>query len=222
MSTPKLDQLLATAASLEASDLHLVAGVPPAFRVNGEIILGRKLFDSFRYKFDFPASSVASAEIPMVFERFLRPGSYRMVVKVEDLNSSKVYRAERDIEVPVVATTARLPEDSEDRRILEEAAAALGEDRTTLQIVEPQGTMQTGMVRFDTLTTGSIAEVRFELDGAPLFRKKGAPYSVELDLGRVPRAHVLRVTAHDPMASRAITNQVNKMVAFRATGPACQ
>ena len=39
MSSPRLDRLLASASEQEASDLHLVAGVPPAFRVNGEIIL---------------------------------------------------------------------------------------------------------------------------------------------------------------------------------------
>ena len=39
MSNAKLVQLLGAASDLDASDLHLVAGVPPAFRVNGEIIL---------------------------------------------------------------------------------------------------------------------------------------------------------------------------------------
>jgi len=39
MSTTTLDRLLAAASDFDASDLHLVAGVPPAFRVNGEIIL---------------------------------------------------------------------------------------------------------------------------------------------------------------------------------------
>ena len=34
----KLSQLLATAADAGASDLHLIVGVPPAFRINGEII----------------------------------------------------------------------------------------------------------------------------------------------------------------------------------------
>lgn len=36
---PTLDRLLGTAKELDASDLHLVSGVPPAFRVNGEIII---------------------------------------------------------------------------------------------------------------------------------------------------------------------------------------
>jgi twitching motility protein PilT len=39
MATPTLDRLLAAANDFDASDLHLIAGVPPAFRVNGEIIL---------------------------------------------------------------------------------------------------------------------------------------------------------------------------------------
>ncbi|TAL02416.1 MAG: PilT/PilU family type 4a pilus ATPase [Verrucomicrobia bacterium] len=39
MNTGALDPLLDTAVEYEASDLHLVVGVPPAFRVNGEIIL---------------------------------------------------------------------------------------------------------------------------------------------------------------------------------------
>jgi twitching motility protein PilT len=39
MSTPRLDKFLNSANEFDASDLHLVAGVPPAYRVNGEIIL---------------------------------------------------------------------------------------------------------------------------------------------------------------------------------------
>src|SRR5271166_941978 len=39
MSTENLDRLLTAANEFDASDLHLVAGVPPAFRVNGEIII---------------------------------------------------------------------------------------------------------------------------------------------------------------------------------------
>ncbi len=39
MSTPRLEKFLNSVNEIDASDLHLVAGVPPAFRVNGEIIL---------------------------------------------------------------------------------------------------------------------------------------------------------------------------------------
>ena len=39
MSTENLDRLLAAAKEFDGSDLHLIVGVPPAFRVNGEIII---------------------------------------------------------------------------------------------------------------------------------------------------------------------------------------
>ena len=39
MSNETLDRLFTSANDFDASDLHLVAGVPPAFRVNGEIII---------------------------------------------------------------------------------------------------------------------------------------------------------------------------------------
>jgi twitching motility protein PilT len=39
MSTENLDRLFTAAKEFDASDLHVVAGVPPAFRVNGEIII---------------------------------------------------------------------------------------------------------------------------------------------------------------------------------------
>lgn len=35
----KLDQLLASATDQDASDLHLIVGVPPAYRINGEILI---------------------------------------------------------------------------------------------------------------------------------------------------------------------------------------
>src|SRR3954470_17550641 len=39
MTTGSLDRFLSAVNEFDASDLHLVAGVPPAFRVNGEIII---------------------------------------------------------------------------------------------------------------------------------------------------------------------------------------
>jgi twitching motility protein PilT len=40
--SPYLDSLLSAAHTERASDLHLIAGVPPAFRVHGEIILAQE------------------------------------------------------------------------------------------------------------------------------------------------------------------------------------
>ncbi len=42
ITTTSMDRLLSAVSEFEASDLHLIAGVPPAFRVNGEIILAEE------------------------------------------------------------------------------------------------------------------------------------------------------------------------------------
>jgi len=42
MNVTHIDRLLSSVNELDASDLHLVAGVPPAFRINGEIILANE------------------------------------------------------------------------------------------------------------------------------------------------------------------------------------
>ena len=170
------------------------------FFLTGEVLLDDALFENFRYRYDFPAEQVADTDsIPLLFQRRLRPGSYRLVIKVDDLNSDRVYREELEIEVPFVeSAVADLPDDPETRRVLAEAAKAIGNELPTVEIVPPHGTMQTGMVRFDTLITGDqVAEVRFALDTGATMTKRAPPYSIELDLGSVPRTHHLRVTAHD-------------------------
>jgi len=169
--------------------------------LTGEIIQGRKLFDSFRYKFDFPADQVPDGKLPLVFQRYLRPGTYKLVLKMEDLNSGKFYRSEQPLEVPEtdkVAPTAPPLLDPESARILEEANKALRSGETTVKIIRPPGDLHTGMQRFDTLTTGKVIQsVTFSLDGKPILTKKSAPYSVELDLGPVPRTRKLEAIAYD-------------------------
>ena len=40
--------------------------------------------------------------LPLVFERFLRPGSYTLILKLEDLNGGGFFRDESELEVPAV------------------------------------------------------------------------------------------------------------------------
>jgi VWFA-related protein len=172
------------------------------FVVTGEVLQGGKLFDRFRYKFDFPGSAAAAAEdtqLPILFQRYLRPGDYLMVVKLEDLNSGKLFRVERPVSVPQTdqAAPPPPPSDPETARILAEARAAISNGETTVKIVPPPGELQTGMIRFDALTTGDIAQVTFALDGKPVLTKRKPPFSVELDLGSLPRPRKLTATAVD-------------------------
>lgn len=178
------------------------------FLLNGEVVREGRLFDSFRYKFDLPAAEVTSESLPLVFERFLRPGTYTLIVRADDLNGGGTFRVEREIEVPTVAEAPPEPPDPETARLLAEANAALSTLDNTIQIVQPRGEMHSGLIRFDTLTTGpDIAEVQFVLDGKPILRKKRPPFSVELDLGEVPATRTLAAIAFDA-AGREIASDV--------------
>ncbi len=170
------------------------------FVLTGEVLQEGKLFESFRYKFDFPADEVAGDELPMIFERTLRPGDYTMALKLEDLNGKRFFREERPLAVPQMAKDLPPPPpaDAESARLLAEANAAITTGERTIQLVEPPGDLHTGMLRFETLTTGpGIEKVTFELDGKPVLTKRKPPYSVELDLGSLPRTHELAAVAFD-------------------------
>lgn len=185
--------------------------------LNGELLQNGELFDSFRYKFDFQAAQVvgeggAGANLPLVFQRFLRPGDYLMIVKVEDINSGKAYREERSITVPAVDRIAQVappPDpDSPSSRILQEANAALLTGDNSLKLVRPFGELQTGMQRFDTLSTGNFEKVTFALDGKPVLTKRNPPYSVELDLGSLPRPRKLAATAYDKAGNQVAGDEL--------------
>ncbi len=168
--------------------------------VTGELLEGKDLFDSFRYKFDFPGQLAPETTIPLVFQRFLRPGNYKLIVKIEDMNGQKYHRIERELEVPTLEgdEAPRAPMDPATARLLAEANEAIARGDATLRLLAPAGDLQTGMQRFDALTTGQqIAKVSFALDGKAVLTDGKPPFSVELDLGSLPRNHQLVATAID-------------------------
>jgi VWFA-related protein len=181
------------------------------FVVTGEVLRGDRLFESFRYKFDFDAAQVQGSSMPIVFERYLRPGAYRLVVKIEDLNGKKFWRGAQALEVPTVEgpEVAGPPIDPATAKLLEEANAAIKSGENTVQIVPPRGDLLTGLVRFDTFVTGETpSDVVFSLNGKPILTKKAPPWSVELDLGHLPRSHRLRVQSRNGRGEELATDEM--------------
>ncbi len=168
--------------------------------LNGEVLREGKLFENFRYKYDFPAKELAGTDrVPLIFQRYLRPGEYQLLIKVEDLAGGRFFRYDEALVVPEVeAAPPPQPEDPETARLLAEANAAIMTGESTISIVPPRGEWQTGLVRIDTLTTGdAIAAVAFLLDGTKILTKHRPPWNVEIDFGNVPRGRTLRVEAYD-------------------------
>jgi len=83
--------------------------------VDGEVLRQGELFESFRYRFDFPAET-APEEIPLIVQRYLRPGPYRVILRVEDVVSQRMARSDLELEVPRYDpnAVAAIAEDDED------------------------------------------------------------------------------------------------------------
>ncbi len=202
-----------------------LAGAPEAyysFLVDGEVLLKDELFEHFRYRFTLPESEATTSEIPVVFQRNLRPGSYSLILKIEDTAGKRYFREQREVEVPAVdaapvtVAAAPAPETPASssapaavQGALAEANAALGSGDQTIRILAPPPGLITGKLRVEAATTGpGIARVSFELDGHPVLTKSHPPYSVELNMGDQPRIHRLRAVAMDERGRRLAEDEL--------------
>jgi GWxTD domain-containing protein len=79
--------------------------------VIGEVIKGDKLIDNFRYRFDFPASSVNGPFVPLTIERDLYPGDYQLKVKVADANRNAASLISEKMKVPETPDASLTPEE---------------------------------------------------------------------------------------------------------------
>ncbi|MEM7354742.1 MAG: VWA domain-containing protein, partial [Acidobacteriota bacterium] len=188
-------------ATIPAAALRLTP--PPAsgeleLLLTGELVRNGELFDTFRYRFAIssPADDDAG-KVPLVFQRYLRPGPVRLLLKIEDLVGRRFAHLDRHLEVPRVDQAAILPQNSELGRLLQEAHAAAAAGQHSLRLVPPPQALLAGLVRFEILAAGAFDHVRFFLDDRPLLSKRKPPYSVEIDLGKSPMPHLLRVAGFD-------------------------
>ncbi len=199
------------AEGLESSDL---AGPSVfSFLLNGEILRGDELFESFRYQFDVPADQQSGTHVPLVVERHLRPGEYRLIVLLEELTSQRRVRREWPLIVPKVSRPTNAVADAEITATLDAArndldVAAARNDTPTVTLVVPDQDIYTGSLRVEAEATGEgIHKVRFSLDGKALLTKNRPPFSVDVRLGDLPRDFVLEAEALDGQGIRIAHDQ---------------
>jgi Ca-activated chloride channel family protein len=165
-----------------------LAAPPDAERtlqLDGEVLRGDELFEQFRYRFRLAPGESA----PLLFERRLRPGDYRLVVRLHDAASDRWFRDERALQVPLAGDAVAAVRAIDDAPAAAAAPAAEGE-AASVRVLLPSERLMTGKVRFETAVRGdAIAAVAFTLDGRSVLTKRRPPFTVELDLGRDPRLH---------------------------------
>lgn len=164
---------------------------PPSHEllVTGQVLQDRGVLEDFRYTFQINPRISSQPFIPLVFERYLRPGLYMLRIKLVDLITKRFFMGERELSVPAFdpAMTASLD------RLYQEADAALVSSRPGIRLLSPPDKLIAGSTRFEARVEGRITQVAFLLDGRRIYTRTRPPYAVTLDLGDVPRLQKLSV-----------------------------
>lgn len=217
--------------TLDRSDLEIAElGPHRAYNllVDGEVLRQGELFEHFRYRFSLP-TDLPGDEIPIVVQRYLRPGEYEIILKVENAPANRVYRQQETLQVPRVehrppapvvaptdsglAVSALTDADGKPRQSfsqrLDEANASISTGDHTIKILTLPDTLSVGKLRVGARARGEgIAKVAFLLNDRPVMRKSKPPYSVEIDLGDKPNFHKLRVLALDQAGQTLATDEL--------------
>lgn len=157
----------------------------------GETMLDGRMFERWQYRFDFPEGEGAEL-LPVVVERALREGNWELRMKLRDPQSG----AEA-----ILTELAHVP--APDSIMAGDDASSAGdrslpETRSVIRLLPPQATILTGFQSFEAIPAGEeVAGVEFYLNDTRIMRKMQPPFRLELDLGPVPRPHVVRAVALD-------------------------
>jgi VWFA-related protein len=179
-------------------------------QLTGEIVRDGRLFEQFRYRFEVPARDTTEV-LPLIFQRYLRPGAVRLLLKVEDLLGGRFAHLDRTIQVPHPndLTSLRTQPDSELFARLDEANQAARRGQTTIRILPPPDTeIQVGPLRVSTVATGDVSQVTFFVDNRPVLTKRQPPFSVELNLGNTAASHRLRAVALDEDGQERASDEI--------------
>ena len=159
--------------------------------VTGEIMREGQMDDRFRYTFSFPGEST---ELPLAIERELRPGTYRLRLKVADANSKHVGVKEIEFVVDPGQVAPPSPDEkAADATLVKIASSPL----PTLLLQGPEGEGLTGVQRFSALAGPQVGKVEFLLDNRLVLSKNRPPFEIELDLGPMPRLASIAAVAYD-------------------------
>ncbi len=163
--------------------------------VVGEVLRDEKMWERYRYRFDFPGD-IKDEKLPIVVDRLLRPATYMARVKITDASSGAETILEREIEVPEVAVGQKATAESTTLNVIQEEMQST---RARVRIIPlPMGEVTSGVQTIHTIVSGTgIKGIEFWLDGKKIATRRVPPYTLDLDFGTVPRARRIRVVAID-------------------------
>ncbi|MGE0641906.1 MAG: GWxTD domain-containing protein, partial [Thermoanaerobaculia bacterium] len=178
--------------------------------MDGEVLRGDELFEHFRYRFDRPADPGDGNAFAFSARRYLRPGDYRLILRLLDSATGRYFRSDATLAVPAPgalpadssAAVATPPAAADDTAAAAAAAAPAPAPAETaepsLRLLAPIDRLISGRVKVEADIRGfEPARVEFALDDQLLLARRRGPFSVDLDLGRIPRMRRIAARAFD-------------------------
>jgi Ca-activated chloride channel family protein len=173
--------------------------------LRGAILHGGELSDVFRY----PVAGDLSADKVFTFS-FLRavpPGSWRFEIALGQVGGPDFGKAAVDLLVPELGTPFRpemAPAEAGTLPSAEAVVLAAPENESPGAVAEPKLKIRppsreapVGLLRLEADVTPPIVKVEFYLGDRRIVTRTRPPYSVEIDLGDVPREQTLKAVGYD-------------------------
>lgn len=196
--------------------------------VVGEIVKGGRLIDNFRYRFDFPVSTVNGPFVPLTLEREIYPGEYQIRIKVADANQNAGAVIAEKLVVPDVADAALTEAEKAAReaaRVAVAQLAASNEPKGAITLVPLAREFATGLIKFETRTySNDIAYTEFYLNDSKVLADRRAPFEADLNMGTIPRRQRVKVIGYakdgKPIAEdELVLNEGREAFRLRITSP---
>ena len=188
------------ARALSARGVRFATG-----EVRGTFSRGEEMVEAFRY----PVSSDIDAGKAFAFS-FLRavpPGAYKVKLVFALPGGKDIGEGSVDLSVPELGAAFRPEMAPAEASTLPEAEAIVIADSSRepaatpenpkLKILPPARETPVGLLRLEADVEPPIKKVEFYLDDRLILTRTRPPFSVEIDLGNIPRKQTLRAVGYD-------------------------
>ncbi len=194
---------------LRAPELSMAAAKRGLRSFSGELqgtfVKGEEVVQSFRYPVSGDVSERTTFQY--AFLRSIEPGAYRLKLVLAAPGGKQVGEAATDVSVPEVGnpfSPDMAPGEASTLPAAEAIVIADEADPTTastggskLKIIPPARETPIGLLRLEADVEPPITRVEFYLEDKLILTRSRPPYSVEIDLGEVPRKQTIRAVGYD-------------------------
>ena len=194
---------------LRAPELSMAAAKRGLTSFTGELqgtfLKGEDAVQSFKY----PVSGEVGQKTTFgyAFLRSIEPGSYKLKLTLAAPGGRQVGEATTELSVPEVGSPFNAdmaPGEASTMPSAEAVVIADEADATTaatagskLKIMPPSREAPVGLLRLEADVEPPITRVEFYLEDKLVVKRTKPPYSVEIDLGEVPRRQTVRAVGYD-------------------------